>query len=114
MTEASPENIRPVNRTDLPALKSIIDATEMFPSEMLEEMMEPYFSPENDSEYWITYFETDVPLAIAYFAPERMTNGTYNLYLIATDPRQQSKELEQSYSDMWKICSNKKDNESCW
>jgi len=32
--------------------------------------------------HWLTY-ETDKPIAVAYFTPEQMASGTWNLYLIA-------------------------------
>ena len=76
-------NIRPAKQADLPFLKQVIDTSELFPSEMLEEMMAPYFAPDENGEYWITYELDGKPSAVAYFAPEKLTNGTFNLYLIA-------------------------------
>ena len=36
----------------------------------------------NSDQHWLTY-DTTKPTAVAYFAPEKMTSGTWNLYLIA-------------------------------
>ena len=83
--DIQPNNkIRLVNRNDLDALKKVIDSNELFPSELLDEMIQPYFREGNDTEFWITYEENNTPIAVAYYAPERMTVGTYNLYLITT------------------------------
>jgi ribosomal protein S18 acetylase RimI-like enzyme len=77
--------IRPVTPDDLPALKVVIDANELFPSNMLDEMISDYFTNEDSNEYWFTY-DDGKPIAIAYCAPEKMTEGTWNLYLIAVHP----------------------------
>jgi len=75
--------IRPIAPNDLSALKTIIDANELFPSDMLDDMVADYFANENSSDIWLTDEEK---VAIAYCAPERMTEGTWNLYLIAIHP----------------------------
>jgi ribosomal protein S18 acetylase RimI-like enzyme len=75
-------NIRLVKRSDLPALKAVIDSNDLFPSDMLDEMISDYFNEQNGNNLWFTY-EREKPIAIAYCAPERMTEGTWNLYLIA-------------------------------
>ena len=77
--------IRPVTPDDLPALKTVIDANKLFPSDMLDEMISNYFSKEDSNDYWFTY-DDGKPVAIAYCAPEKMTVGTWNLYLIAVHP----------------------------
>lgn len=82
--------IRPVIPNDLPALKAVIDANKLFPSHMLDEMISDYFTNEDTNEYWLTY-DDDNPIAIAYCAPEKMTEGTWNLYLIAVHPDFQKK-----------------------
>lgn len=80
--------IRPIKPDDLPALKTVIDANELFPSNMLDDMISDYFNNEDSHDYWFTYDE-DPPVAIAYCAPEKMTQGTWNLYLIAVHPNYQ-------------------------
>ena len=83
--------IRNSKRIDLDALRSIIDSTKLFPSEMLEGMMEPYFSNANSEERWLTYVHDGNCLGVTYYAPEKMTDGTYNLYLIAVHGDAQGK-----------------------
>jgi ribosomal protein S18 acetylase RimI-like enzyme len=77
--------IRHVTPDDLPALKAVIDATELFPSELLDDMVAPYLSGAGNNDTWLTIDE-DGPVAVAYYAPERLTEGTWNLYLIAVHP----------------------------
>ena len=77
--------VRPSASVDLPACKGIVDANELFPSEMLDDMMAPYLAGHADSEFWLTA-EDPSPIALAYCAQERMTQGTWNLLLIAVHP----------------------------
>lgn len=93
--DREPSNkIRLVNRNDLDALKKIIDSNDLFPSKLLDEMIQPYFENSN-TEFWVTYEDSNTPVALAYYAPERMTVGTYNLYLIAVHPNFQGKSIGQ-------------------
>jgi ribosomal protein S18 acetylase RimI-like enzyme len=85
MTMETDTNIRAVTPDDLPALKIVIEANDLFPPDMLDDMISGYFNSESSSDYWFTY-EDSKPVAIAYCAPERMTEGTWNLYLIAVHP----------------------------
>ena len=87
--------VRPVTPKDLPALKVVIDANKLFPSDMLDDMTSDYFSNENSNDYWFTY-DDGKPVAIAYCAPEKMTEGTWNLYLIAVHPDYQRSGLGTS------------------
>lgn len=77
------QSIRKVNKDDIPSLKEIIDSSELFPSDLLDDMMGDYFSNEISTDIWLTYEQDKTPIVIAYCAPERMTEGTHNLYLIA-------------------------------
>ena len=77
--------IRPITPNDLPALKAVIDANDLFPSDMLDDMVASFVSGDATDDVWLTIDEGG-PLAVAYCAPERMTHGTWNLYLIAVHP----------------------------
>ncbi|GAA6205023.1 GNAT family N-acetyltransferase [Thalassotalea sp. SU-HH00458] len=76
---------RALTRDDLSAVKAIIDDTEMFPSEMLDDMAAPFFDDADSQDLWFVAC-TDEVIGIAYCAPERMTDGTWNLLLIAIAP----------------------------
>lgn len=80
--------IRPIDKVDLPALKALIEATQLFPADMLDKMTADYFTMKESREIWLTAGDTQ-PIAIAYCAPEKMTEGTWNLYLIAVHPAHQ-------------------------
>ncbi|MEL6930843.1 MAG: GNAT family N-acetyltransferase, partial [Cyanobacteria bacterium J06600_6] len=82
-------NIRLIESKDRLDLKAIIDANELFPANMLDEMLYDYFSENNSHEIWLTGTVENKPVAIAYCAPEKMTEGTWNLYLIAVHPEYQ-------------------------
>jgi len=88
----SADAIRPLLSADVPALKGVIDATALFPSEMLDDMMSGYFNGAADQEIWLT-FDVDGPIALAYCAPERMTLGCWNLLLIAVHPSHQGRRI---------------------
>lgn len=78
--------IRPVVSADVPALKSVIDGTGLFPPAMLDDMLAGYLRGNGSEEIWLAVDANGSggePIAVAYVAPERMTSGTWNLYLIA-------------------------------
>lgn len=78
--------LRAMLQNDLPAVKSIIDANEMFPSEYLDEMTSEYFSGDSQ-EIWIVAENEKVGIvAVAFCSQERMTEGTWNLLMIAVRP----------------------------
>jgi ribosomal protein S18 acetylase RimI-like enzyme len=69
--------IRSALRADQTALERIIAAVELFPVEMLGGMIAPYFASDGGS------------VGVAYCAPERLTDGTWNLLMIAVHPDKQ-------------------------
>ncbi|WP_020536398.1 GNAT family N-acetyltransferase [Lewinella cohaerens] len=82
-------NIRPVVATDIPRLKAVIATSDLFPPDLLDDMIAPYLAGEDES-IWLTG-EEDNPTFVAFCAPEQMTEGTWNLYLIAVYSELQSK-----------------------
>ena len=82
--------IRPLTTADVPAIKEVIDATGLFPSEMLGEMADGFLSGTETNERWLV-LDDPSPVGIAYFAPEKLTDGTWNLYLIALHPDRQGR-----------------------
>ncbi|MEP3225535.1 MAG: N-acetyltransferase [Parasphingorhabdus sp.] len=92
MNEREKNQIRPVIPEDIPKLKQIIEATNMFPPAMLDNMIAGFFSDSQNSDLWLTY---DIGVndrnakAVVYCRPEDMTDRTWNLLLIAVDPQYQ-------------------------
>jgi GNAT superfamily N-acetyltransferase len=83
--------IRPSTPDDTIALIAIADAIGFQPNELeqLSEMLSDYFSGDSNSDhFWITD-DDNGPVGVAYCEPERMTNRTWNLQLIAIRPDRQ-------------------------
>jgi ribosomal protein S18 acetylase RimI-like enzyme len=76
-------SIRPVCRTDLPALEAVLETSGLFPPDLLPDMVGPFLDQPETKEIWLTYVRDEVPIALAYCVPERMTDGTWNLLAIA-------------------------------
>ncbi|QYU70535.1 GNAT family N-acetyltransferase [Leptolyngbya sp. 15MV] len=82
--------IRVLARSDLDGAKRVIASCDLFPPEMLDEMAAPFLGGDAPEEFWLVEEEGGVG-AVAYGAPERMTAGTFNLYLIAVHASRQGK-----------------------
>jgi ribosomal protein S18 acetylase RimI-like enzyme len=81
----------PDDKTPLLALAKAIKLFEPNQIEELAQMLDRHFRDRTDSQdVWLTDYE-DEPVGVAYVAPERMTEGTWNLYLIAIDPAHQKR-----------------------
>lgn len=80
---------RDVDREDLTALKTVIDATGLFPAELLDDMLSGFLAGERPEERCRTIDHDGRPIAIAYMAREPMTDGTSNLLLLAVHPEHQ-------------------------
>ncbi|MBW4546989.1 MAG: GNAT family N-acetyltransferase [Symplocastrum torsivum CPER-KK1] len=83
--------IRPSTPDDTTALIAIADEIGFQPNELeeLSEMLSNYFSCDSNSDrFWLTD-DDNGPVGVAYCEPERMTNRTWNLQLIAIQPDRQ-------------------------
>lgn len=69
--------------SDLPAVKLIIDDNQMFPSEFIDEMTQAFFAQESEEKWFVTEDSEKQVVGCAYCSPEKMTEGTWNLLLIA-------------------------------
>lgn len=76
-------HIRAMVESDLPSVKEIIDNNEMFPSEYLDEMASGYVNQQTEELWFVLEHEKSGVIAVAFCSPERMTEGTWNLLLIA-------------------------------
>lgn len=88
-----PARITPLVQEDLQSLRDVIDATGLFPGELLSGMAAGFLAGGSDSgEFWLT-LHVEGPVGIAYCAPERLTDRCWNLLLIAVHPEHQGKGL---------------------
>lgn len=80
--------VRPLRSADLAAVKSVIDRCGLFPSALLDDIAAEFLAGAGTPDKWLVHDDGAVT-AVAYCAPERMTEGTWNLLLIAVDPARQ-------------------------
>lgn len=66
-------NIRKIEKEDLPFLKIVLDSIELFPSDMLEDMVSDFFSNPQTTDFWFTAVQDKNPIAVGYCAPEKLT-----------------------------------------
>jgi ribosomal protein S18 acetylase RimI-like enzyme len=84
--------IRPTIAEDTEAILSLAVSSGLFPPEGTQEVAEVLagclrgeLGPDH---CWVTD-DDGGPIGVAYYAPERMTEGTWNLYMIAVRPDRQ-------------------------
>jgi len=83
--------IRKIRKDDIQHLKDVLDSIELFPSEILEEMISNFLNNSETEEIWFTAIENDIPISIGFCAPEKLTEGTFNLYAIGVKSNIQGK-----------------------
>jgi ribosomal protein S18 acetylase RimI-like enzyme len=76
-------------KEDTAAIKNIVASTGLFPTEYLEDMIQPYLENPAAGELWFTLVRNEVIVAFAYCVPEKFTVGTYNLLAIAVEKEMQ-------------------------
>ena len=89
--------IRLATPDDTDALLALAEATGLFEPDQIEDlsqMLDQHFNSKIDSlGIWLTDYDREShpseAIGVAYVAPERMTHGTWNLYLIAIHPNYQ-------------------------
>lgn len=83
--------MRSIIKEDIQHLKNVLDTIDLFPSAMLEDMISDYFNNPASQDIWFTSTINKQPVAIAYCAPEQLTEGTFNLYAIGVKSELQGK-----------------------
>lgn len=81
--------IRPITSDDIPALNDVLEATELFPPELLPDMVSDFLSNAESTDIWLTCEVDGKPVSLAYAIPEPITDGTWNLLAIAVLPAKQ-------------------------
>jgi len=84
-------SIRPIQPTDCDNLKLVLDSCELFPSELLDEMIYDYFNNPETEDIWFTAISEEIPVAVGHCDNEKLTEGTYNLLAIGVSKNVQGK-----------------------
>ncbi|MFK7835885.1 MAG: GNAT family N-acetyltransferase [Sulfitobacter sp.] len=67
-------------------MQRVLDATELFPSDMLPDMLGPFLAGDTSEELWLTYVQDGTPKGLCYARAEALTEGTWNMLAIAVHP----------------------------
>ncbi|MEO0881888.1 MAG: GNAT family N-acetyltransferase [Pseudomonadota bacterium] len=77
--------IRPAAKRDIETIGQIAGDTDLFPPEMLDEMIAGYLN-NTGKDIWFVGELDDRVVTFGFCEPERMTDGTWNLLAIGVDP----------------------------
>jgi len=86
--------IRTTSPKDEDKIIRVATASGLFESSQTDElaaMLRDFHRSQDSNEIWLVGEQAGDVFSIAYLAPERMTEGTWNLYLIAVHPEHQRK-----------------------
>ena len=103
------EKIRAVIQSDTDGLKKVVDSSELFPSEYLDEMITDYFNNPDTQDIWFTYIDNNKQVAIGYCAPEKLTDGTYNLLAIGVSQDSQRSGIAMQMMNYIELLLKQKD-----
>lgn len=84
--------IRPATPDDAGAILDLAVTTGLAPpddTQGLAGALADYFNGQLGPDHYWVIDDEDGPVGVAYFAPERFTEGTWNLYMIAVRPDRQ-------------------------
>lgn len=78
-----PMEIRLTKSADISGLQKVLDNTELFPSEMLPDMVSGFVTSEESSEIWLTCDVDGEVIGFCYAVPETLAQGAWNMLAIA-------------------------------
>ncbi len=81
--------IRPTKHDDITALQAVLDSTELFPSDMLPDMVSGFLSNDKSSDIWLTCETDGKAIGFCYAVPEKLAEGAWNMLAIAIMQEQQ-------------------------
>ncbi|MEL7279879.1 MAG: GNAT family N-acetyltransferase [Pseudomonadota bacterium] len=74
--------ITPTTEDDVAALQAIVDATGLFPPDLVPNLLAPVFAGET-TEFWRTARMEDLVVGFCYTMPEMLAEGAWNIAAIA-------------------------------
>ncbi|WP_247742348.1 MULTISPECIES: GNAT family N-acetyltransferase [unclassified Ruegeria] len=83
--------IRLTKQNDIAALQEVLNGTELFPSEMLPDMVDGFLSDGQSLEIWLTCETNSKAVGFCYAVPEELAEGAWNMLAIAILPTEQGK-----------------------
>ncbi len=81
--------IRITEAVDSAALEAVVDETQLFPPEVLRDLLANHFEQIDRSAIWLTAVLEDKVVGFCYAVPEKLTDGTWNMLAIAVLPARQ-------------------------
>ena len=76
-------NIRKPTSSDLSDIKLILEDTDLFPPEMLEDMIEPFFRGNEQQDRWLVCeTENEAVIGFSYTRAEHLAESVWNLLAI--------------------------------
>jgi ribosomal protein S18 acetylase RimI-like enzyme len=84
-------NIRPTRHDDLADLQEVLDGTELFPSEMLPDLVSGFLSGDEGSDLWLSCEVDGKAVGFCYAVPEELTDRAWNMLALAVLPLLQGK-----------------------
>ncbi|MEM0947817.1 MAG: GNAT family N-acetyltransferase [Pseudomonadota bacterium] len=90
--------VRPKKTDDVPALKVVVEQTELFPSEVLPDMLAAILQGQTEA-FLLTCHVQGVAVGLCYTKPEEFTDGTWNMLALAVRPDMQGKKLGTALVD---------------
>ncbi len=89
LNEKPSMKIRPTRSDDIPDLQHVVDGTELFPSDLLPDMVSGFLREGESHDVWLTCELEGKAEGFCYAVPEKLTDGTWNMLAIAVHPLQQ-------------------------
>ncbi|MDJ0640737.1 MAG: GNAT family N-acetyltransferase [Paracoccaceae bacterium] len=87
--------IKATSTDDVPALMEVLDGTELFPSDMLPDMLAPFAAGETEA-FWLSCHVEGKAVGFCYTVPEELADGTWNMLALAVHPDLQGRQLGTS------------------
>ncbi len=72
-------------------MQDVLDGTNLFPSDMLPDMVHGFLSDPESTDLWLTCEVDNKAIGLCYAAPEMLANGSWNMLAIAVHPHGQGK-----------------------